>query len=74
MENNIPPDAVNKLSDKLEQVLILVAEGATNAEIGEKLFLSKRTIEKLRADLIIITRTRNTASLITFAFRNGLIV
>ena len=54
-------------------VLELASEGFTNYEIGEKLFMSKRTAEGIRQHLIFRTGVRNTAALITFAFRAGII-
>jgi DNA-binding NarL/FixJ family response regulator len=55
------------------EVLELIAEGLTNAEISEKLFLSKRTVEGHRQTLLEKTGSKNTAMLIRFAFVNALI-
>lgn len=55
------------------EVLLNIANGLTNKEIGDKLFISKRTVEGIRATLMSKTKTVNTASLISFAFRNGMI-
>ena len=59
------------LSKREMQVLALVAEGLTNAEIAERLFTSKRTVETHRQNLMKKTRTRNTAALIRLAARQG---
>lgn len=59
------------LSMREIEVLHLVAEGYTNQEMAEKLFLSKRTIEGHRQMLIDKTRSKNTAALIRFAVVNG---
>ena len=56
------------------EVLQLIAEGFTNREMGEKLFLSKRTVEGHRQALLEKTGTKNTAMLIRFAYSNGFIV
>ena len=61
------------LSKREMEVLGLVAEGLTNAEIAERLFTSKRTIETHRQNIMEKTRTRNTASLIKLAARQGLL-
>ena len=61
------------LSKREIQVLALVAEGLTNAEIGLKLITSKRTIETHRQNIIAKTQTRNTAALIKLAARQGLL-
>ena len=55
------------------EILQLIAEGYTNSEMSEKLFLSKRTIEGHRQSLIDKTNSKNTAALIKFAVRNGFI-
>ncbi|MET3113498.1 DNA-binding NarL/FixJ family response regulator [Pedobacter sp. CG_S7] len=54
-------------------VLKLIAEGFTNGEMAERLFISKRTIEGHRQTLIEKTGSRNTASLIKYAVLNGIV-
>ena len=61
------------LSKRELEVLRLIAEGLTNGEIAEKLFTSKRTIETHRQNLLEKTHTKNTASLITYAFSRGIL-
>jgi DNA-binding NarL/FixJ family response regulator len=51
----------------------LIAEGLTNNEIAERLFTSRRTVEGHRQNLLEKTGARNTATLIRYAVRNGLI-
>lgn len=65
-------DAIDFSSREIE-VLNLIAEGLTNHEMSEKLFLSKRTIEGHRQSLIEKTGSRNTAALIRYAVLNGLV-
>lgn len=55
------------------EVLNLIAEGLTNSEMSDKLFISKRTIEGHRHSLIEKTKAKNTAALIRFAMQNGII-
>ena len=55
------------------EVLHLIADGLTNSEMSEKLFLSKRTIEGHRQSLIEKTNSKNTAALIRYAVLNGII-
>lgn len=62
------------LSERELEVLQLIGEGYTNLEIADKLFLSKRTIEGHRQSLIDKTKTKNSASLIKFAVKHGIIV
>lgn len=54
-------------------VLELISEGFTNAEIAERIFLSKRTVEGHRQRLIEKTHTRNTAGLVRFGFHHMLL-
>jgi len=61
------------LSRREVEILSLVAEGLTNNEIAEKLFTSRRTVEGHRQSLLEKTGARNTATLIRFAVRNGMI-
>ena len=53
------------------EVLHLLADGYTNQQMADKLFLSKRTIEGHRQMLIDKTGSKNTAALIRFAVTNG---
>lgn len=61
------------LSKREIEVLRLIAEGFTNAEIADKLFTSKRTIESHRQHLIEKTQAKNTAALVKFALEKGII-
>lgn len=62
-----------QLTTREIEVLMLVADGMTNQEIADKLFTSKRTIEGNRQTLLEKTATRNTAALIRYALKSGLI-
>lgn len=55
------------------EILQLIADGLTNSEMSEKLFISKRTIEGHRQSLLEKTDSKNTAALIRFAVLNGII-
>jgi DNA-binding NarL/FixJ family response regulator len=55
------------------EVLRLIAEGFTTGEVADKLFVSKRTIETHRQNLLGKTQAKNTASLIKLAMSKGLI-
>lgn len=61
------------VSEKEMEVLELIAQGMTNLEMANKLFISVRTIETRRKKLLEKTGTTNTATLIRFAVLNGMI-
>lgn len=61
------------ISDRELSVLELIAQGFTNSEIADQIFLSKRTVEGYRQQLIEKTKTKNTADLVRFAFQNRLL-
>jgi DNA-binding NarL/FixJ family response regulator len=55
------------------EVLDLICREHTTHEIAEKLFLSVRTVEGHRNNLLEKTGARNTAGLVIFALRNELV-
>ncbi len=61
------------LSKRETEILFKICEGLSNQEIADTLFISKRTVDKHRANLLGKTDSKNTASLILFAIRNKLI-
>jgi two-component system, NarL family, response regulator NreC len=69
--------AVRSLSDSLtareKQVLKLIAEGRRNRDIAEYLFVSVKTVEKHRANLMGKLNLHNTAALTTFALQNTIL-
>ena len=60
------------LTERENEILTLLCQEFTNAEIGEKLFISTRTVEGHRNNLLLKTGCRNTAGLVIFAIKNGL--
>lgn len=61
------------LSERETEILPLVCEGLANHEIAERLYISKRTVDKHRANILAKTGCRNTASLVIYAVKNNLI-
>lgn len=70
-EKKNDPDAA--LTKRELEVLQLIAEGLTDQEIADKIFLSIRTINWHRANLISKTGSKNTVNLITYAIKNNLV-
>lgn len=63
-----------ELSEREIEILLLICSGLSNQEIGDKLFISKRTVEKHRANIHYKTNCKNTAGLVMYAIKNQLIV
>lgn len=63
----------NILSNKETEVLGLISEGLTTKEIASKLFVSSRTIETHRANILKKLEVKNTAELIKKAAKINLI-
>lgn len=61
------------LSRREKEVLELIAEGFTNPEIAERLFISQFTVDSHRKNLIAKLNVKNTASLVKVAMDNKLI-
>ena len=61
------------LSEREEEVLYFICKGFSNQEIADKLFLSKRTVDKHRENLLSKTTSKNTAGLVMYAVKNRII-
>lgn len=61
------------LSDREKEVLDLICKGSTTKEIAENLFLSMKTVEVHRTNILRKAKVRNVAELIIWAIRNNLI-
>ncbi|UIR54631.1 response regulator transcription factor [Sphingobacterium sp. SRCM116780] len=62
------------ITDREYEVLIHIANGLTNIEIADQLFLSKRTVEGHRFKLIEKLKAKNSAELVKVSFQMGLLV
>lgn len=60
------------LTKREREVLTLICQEYTNIEIADKLFLSMRTVEGHRNNLLLKTGCKNTAGLVVFAIKHGL--
>jgi two-component system, NarL family, response regulator NreC len=73
MASQPPPGPPDDLSTREVDVLRLIALGHTNAEIGERLFLSVRTVETHRSHIQQKLRLSTRAELVGYALKRGLI-
>lgn len=62
-----------RLSKREKEVLYLACKGLSIKQIADLLFISDRTVEKHRTNLMHKTHTRNIVELIIFAIKNNLI-
>ncbi|NJM70907.1 MAG: response regulator transcription factor [Scytonema sp. RU_4_4] len=62
-----------ELTSREQQVLELLTHGLSNAEMGQQLYLSPRTVEKHVSSLLRKTFTSNRAELVRFAIKHGLV-
>jgi DNA-binding NarL/FixJ family response regulator len=61
------------LTSREKEILGLIAEGYTNPQIAEKIFLSQFTVDSHRKNLLAKLNVKNTATLIRFAVEHKLI-
>jgi len=62
-----------KLSDREKEVLQIVAEGNSNKEVAEKLYISPKTVENHKANIMKKLNIHDRVGLTKFALRLGLI-
>lgn len=61
------------LSNREEEVLKLVTKGLSSAAIAEQLYISQRTVETHRTNLMKKIGASNVAGMIAYAYQNGLL-
>lgn len=60
------------LTKREREIVKLIAQGNTNSQIGEKLFISPKTADVHRTNIMRKLELHNVAGLVRFAFKNGL--
>ncbi len=75
LKNNLKPSFNQnvELTERELEVLKLICEEKTAAEIGKEIFLSPRSVEGIRQRLIEKVGVRNSAGLVMFAVKGGLV-
>lgn len=66
-------EKTSRLTEREEEVLFLICKGFSNQEIADKLYLSKRTVDKHRENLLSKTQAKNTAGLVIYAVKNNIV-
>lgn len=61
------------LSERENEIIVLIAEGLTNGQIAENLFLSNHTINTHRKNIMSKLGVKNTAGIVMFAVKTNLV-
>ncbi len=61
------------LSERENEIIILIAEGLTNEQIAEQLFLSKHTVNTHRKNIMAKLGVKNTAGIVMYAVKTNLV-
>lgn len=64
--------SVSLLTPREREILQLIAEGKTNEDVAQVLYMSRRTVEKHRARIMTKLNIHNLAELTKYAIREGL--
>jgi DNA-binding NarL/FixJ family response regulator len=67
------PESSLHLTQREREVLVMLTHGLSNAQIGTRLHLSPRTVEKYVSNLLRKTETSNRAELVGFAMKHHLV-
>lgn len=68
-----PSELVADFTTREQDVLALLSDGLSNSQIGDRLFLSPRTVEKYVSSLLRKTETSNRSELLRFAISHHLV-
>lgn len=68
-----PPATLAELTDREREVMALVAEGLTNAEIGERLYMSPATARTHVSRILTKLHARDRTQLVVLAYESGLV-
>lgn len=68
-----PADPYGRLTSREREIFHLVAEGATSKEVARRLEISVKTAENHRASILDKLGLKNTAELVRYAVRKGLL-
>ena len=71
--DGVVADPVSLLSPREKEVLKLIADEYSSGEIAEMLYISERTVERHRANLMEKLQVHNLASLVRMAIKYGLV-
>lgn len=73
-KGDAPVSGFDNLTAREREILKLIAEGYTNKRIADHLFISLKTVEKHRANLMQKLDLHNTAALTAYAIEKGIVL
>ncbi len=73
LESGEGRETYDGLTDREKEILTLVAEGATNQEIAQKLYISVKTVQTHRAHIMEKLNLHDRTMLVRYAIRKGLL-
>lgn len=73
VQNNSVNDKKQILSEREKEVIACLSDGLSFKEIGEKLYISPRTVENHRSRILEKLGLKNTVELVKYAIKNNLI-
>src|ERR1700722_18367858 len=73
LKQKTPSDKLPVLTKREKEVLELIADGLTNQEIADRLFLNCTTVDSHRKNMLTKFNAKNTAALVRIAVSNNLI-
>jgi two-component system, NarL family, response regulator NreC len=72
-KNDKPKSTLDALTNREREILKLIGEGYKNKEIADQLFISIKTVEKHRSNLMEKLQLHNSAALTSYALKRGLV-
>ena len=63
---------ITDLTEREVEVLYNICKGFSNQEMADLLYISKRTVDKHRENILLKTQSKNTAGLVIYAIKNNI--